>query len=95
MTGCVSHGHMLTQPGGGKPQKRVKKACAVCKQQDRRMDDKQKGFPLTENYCESCDGWVHGRGAGGARTAGQYDGCWDYHLVNCVRGLKHSGDMDN
>ena len=68
-----------------------KKACLVCKHQKRRMDDKQKSWPMTKTYCGFCEGFVHGRNAGGAD--GRFNGCWDFHLKNCISGLRKSGEL--
>jgi hypothetical protein len=64
----------------------VRKACMVCKSLDKRLPN--GSFPMTHCYCEYCDGFVHGRGAGK-----RYDGCWEYHICNKFTGLRKSGEL--
>lgn len=64
-----------------------RKTCEVCRAMNRRMNDKQRGYPQTMTFCRHCDGFVHGPDADG------YPDCWKHHLLHRIDNLYHSGDM--
>jgi len=86
--GAHEHGGFKRPKKGSSTFTQGRGACRVCVKFDRRMQDKQKGFPQTSNYCEYCQAFVHGRGAGV-----KYNECWQHHIDNKCEGMYRAGEL--